>query len=260
MRVPRVLTTVANQIDYELSYDILVPDTFKICRTPTRLGSVTTWTLDTEADKTGHFDAAINSDAGADSIVQIGNNTYTISSVTGDGTDADSVTLNYAAPSGEVVYISSTSANYAGKQQYPLKPGSHQEIYYYPATSNRSIPEKYHLESFNTDDSGNYVREILIGNPTADDTYLVEYYGFVDLADVATATLDDINLISYMGGDYMLYEWGLHFFYKSIKEHALAAAQVIKRNPATGEAGPAIRALADFQFHHKCRGVSDLAA
>lgn len=70
------------------------------------LGPVDQWTLDTSANRTGHFNAGVNTSyIGKGSRVLIGDQWYTIQSLTNDGDAADEVTLDRAALSGEVKKI-----------------------------------------------------------------------------------------------------------------------------------------------------------
>jgi hypothetical protein len=65
-------------------------------------GLISNWVLDTLANRTGHFDVALNTTyVGIGSLVQIGGKEYAIVALSNDGDAADDVTLNEAAPSGE---------------------------------------------------------------------------------------------------------------------------------------------------------------
>lgn len=74
------------------------------------------WTLDTLADRTGHFNADVVGDhIGPGSRVIINGVEYIITDLTpGEGSGDDEVTLNAAAPSGEVQAISNRVSFVAG--------------------------------------------------------------------------------------------------------------------------------------------------
>ena len=62
-------------------------------------GTVTGWTLDTPANRTGHFNVAVDTGSvGVGSRVRIGGLWYSIVAFTGTGAAADNVTLNASAP------------------------------------------------------------------------------------------------------------------------------------------------------------------
>ena len=77
------------------------------------LGLVTRWTLDTSGNRTGHFNKGVNTTyVGVGSRLFIkgdnepnGGNWYTIVAITNDGDAADEITLDRAAPSGDVQNI-----------------------------------------------------------------------------------------------------------------------------------------------------------
>ncbi len=68
---------------------------------------ITTWTLDTSGNRTGHFNEdVVGTYIGAGSRIKIDGQWYVIESLTaGQGEAADEVTLNYAAASGTVECI-----------------------------------------------------------------------------------------------------------------------------------------------------------
>lgn len=71
------------------------------------LGLVNAFVLDTAGNRTGHFNAGVNTTyVGVGSVVQIAGKRYTITAITNDGEAADEVTLDRAAPSGAVERIS----------------------------------------------------------------------------------------------------------------------------------------------------------
>lgn len=69
--------------------------------------TVDTWTLDTSGSRSGHFNEDVaGTYIGEGSKIKIDNRWYVIESVTGGtGEASDEVVLNYAAPSGEVQFI-----------------------------------------------------------------------------------------------------------------------------------------------------------
>jgi hypothetical protein len=80
---------------------------------PNKIGNVLTWTLNTSANRTGKFNIEKAALVVAGSRILINQGTpgsvakwYTIEAITSDGEQDDEVTLNYAAPSGQVLYIS----------------------------------------------------------------------------------------------------------------------------------------------------------
>jgi hypothetical protein len=73
-------------------------------------GAISTWTLDTVGNKTGHFDKPVSTtETGPGSIIVIdhgkGATVYRMTALTNDGDAADEVTLNLAAPSGIVTFV-----------------------------------------------------------------------------------------------------------------------------------------------------------
>ncbi len=89
------------------TYLVPVPDSEKNQKKNSSTGNVvSTWTLDTSANRTGHFDKGVNTSyVGEGSLVLIDGKWYAIHSITNDGDAADEITLNEAAPSGEVQFI-----------------------------------------------------------------------------------------------------------------------------------------------------------
>ena len=220
LRVPGVINITENKIDYNLASDLVALDQIYINRTPNRVQSATTWTLDTEANLTGHVDSALGDDVGVGSVFQVDDNLYQIEAYSGDGTANDSIELNYAAPSGDLVFVS--DSDYSSKDPMALKPTSHHAIYYYPATSTRDIPRKYHIESYNVSGS-DYSHKIFFGDPTADDTYLAEYWYFTALSDLTSDALTGTSLIVRMHNEDPLVFWGLYYFFMQIKAPERAA-------------------------------------
>ena len=80
---------------------------------PNKIGDVSTWTLDTSANRTGHFDEGVStSTVGPGSVVIIKETIGTreptvvaITAITNDGDAADEITLNKAVNSGDVYFI-----------------------------------------------------------------------------------------------------------------------------------------------------------
>jgi hypothetical protein len=81
---------------------------------PNKQGSVTGWTLDTAANRTGKFNIdSLPTGVAAGSRILIDAGTpgsiakwYTIEAITSDGGQDDEVTLSEAAPSGDILFIS----------------------------------------------------------------------------------------------------------------------------------------------------------
>lgn len=93
----------------------LGPDDFDYKNSQTAKGNagdgvatdITTWTLDTSGNRTGHFDEdVVGTYIANGSPIVIDGKDYLIEAVTAaQGEAADEVTLNYAVPSGDVHYI-----------------------------------------------------------------------------------------------------------------------------------------------------------
>lgn len=81
---------------------------------PNKQGAIEKWTLDTSANRTGKFNIdSLPTGVAAGSRILIDAGTpgsiaqwYTIEAITSDGGQDDEVTLSYAAPSGDILFIS----------------------------------------------------------------------------------------------------------------------------------------------------------
>ena len=180
------INVTANTLVYDLASDFNTKDKFYICKTENIIGSVTTWTLDTSANKTGSVDAALDGEVGENSVIMIDGVDYVVQSVTGDGTTADSVELDYAAATGTIRFISDSSEN--TKNLVEMDEAEYLEkITGYPATSTKDCPEKYIISG--TAISGTDISQtVYFGNPTPDSTYLVmyDYYASMPVMDTDT--------------------------------------------------------------------------
>jgi hypothetical protein len=104
------LMTTSNQTSVTYGSGVyLVKDDTDYRGTDLAAGALTidTWTLDTSANRSGHFNEDVaGTYIGEGSKIKIDNRWYVIESVTGGaGGASDEVVLNYAAPSGEVQCI-----------------------------------------------------------------------------------------------------------------------------------------------------------
>jgi hypothetical protein len=244
LRKRGTLAITKNNILYSLASDFGIEDIFFVTDSINYIASVTTWTLDTSANCTGHFNSAVDTDyVGEDSVVQIGANTFIIQSITGDGTAADSVELDYAAASDTVTFISSDTDQ--GKNQVQLQKCSFADIFYYPATGTKDCPACFCVEGY---DSTGSLRTVYIGNPTSDDNYLCEYWYFPFLADLSAAT--DTSIISTIYKDDPIVAFAAHYYYKEIKEPELAADAL----------QDALRELAAMKREHAVRQIMSLRA
>ena len=175
---------VANQINYtNTDTSIIAPDSVKVTTRANRIQSATTWMLDTAGDFTGSVDSALGDDVGDGSVMQIGDNMYEVESYSGDGTTADDIELNYAAASGSIYFVTDSDEGDRGTRT--LLPGSYDQIYQYPAKNDRNCPRYFHVESYASTGS-TYGQKIYIGDPTPDDTYLVEMWGYFEPTEVTT--------------------------------------------------------------------------
>lgn len=84
----------------------MVPDYAGDMRTKGAGAKVNLWTLTNSGNRTGKFNAAIDTDlVKAGSVIQIEGKTYFIQSITSTGAADDQVTLNQAAPTGRIEKI-----------------------------------------------------------------------------------------------------------------------------------------------------------
>jgi len=84
----------------------MIPDLQGDLRNAGTLGPVDTWTLGHAGNRTGNFNAGVNtSKVGKGSRLLIGEEWYTIQAMTNDGDAANEVTLDRAALSGEIKKI-----------------------------------------------------------------------------------------------------------------------------------------------------------
>jgi hypothetical protein len=192
LRVRSHINVTANKLIYNLATDYNNIDKLFICKTANIVGSVTEWTLDTSDDKTGHVDAALDSDVVAGSIITIDYVDYVIQSVTGDGTSADGIELDYAASTGTVIYLSGRNTKNVDR----LKKAEYlDDILNYPASSTKNAPEKYIVSGTATSGSTTY-QTINVGVPSSDNSYLLlyDYYKSTDDMDDD----DDVCLLSHV--------------------------------------------------------------
>ncbi|MCP4651047.1 MAG: hypothetical protein GY853_13345 [PVC group bacterium] len=181
LRTRAYINVTANTLVYDLASDFNTIDKIFICATTNEIGDVTTWTLDTSANKTGHVDAAVEDDVGEDSVIRIGELDYVIQSITGDGTAADSIELDYAAASGTVRYIG--DEDYSNKRMEELDEAEYlHDITNFPASTDKNVPEKFKISGVNSAGT----QTIFVGDPTSDDNYLIIYDYFAELAEMTT--------------------------------------------------------------------------
>ena len=194
LRVRSHINVTANKLIYNLATDYNNIDKLFICKTANIVGSVTTWTLDTSDDKTVHGNVALDSDVVAGSIITIDYVDYVIQSVTGTGTGADEIELDYAASTGTVIYLSGSNTKNVQKL---VKAEYLDDILNYPASSTKNAPEKYMVSgtAIATVDSEEITYQTInVGVPSSNGNYLVlyDYYKSTDDMDDD----DDVCLLS----------------------------------------------------------------
>lgn len=95
-------------------------------RTSTTYGTITTWTLDTAATPTGHFNLEADTTyVGEGSTIMIDGYEYHITAMTSNGEQTDEVTLNEAAPTGVVEHLGRI-VDYAGAPANTIIPAGFQ--------------------------------------------------------------------------------------------------------------------------------------
>jgi len=215
--------TSENKIDYYLE-NLLIFDGIQISANPTRKSSSTTlWTTDNSTNKTGHVDVAFASGVAAGSIIQIGDNEFEIDAYTDYGTASEDITLNYTPPTTgtEVHYVSEEDEQ---KDMKVLLPCSIDTITLANAAKNtRGLPKNFNI-SGNTNYSGSsYGHKLYVGNPTPDDTYLLEYWGWPWM-EVTSSDTALTNVIVSMYSHEVLVDWGTYYYFLDLKDVEMAAA------------------------------------
>jgi len=228
LRERAIIQVTANTKEYSLPSDFGIFDFLTITTAKNERGSVSTWTQSSGVN--GSFDAAIDSDAGAGSIILIGDNSFEIQSVTGDGTSAGSVELDYATSDTAIHLVSDADARTLDKRM--VDPSNMNDIFDYPVKSTKDTPRSYHIEGVKGT-AGSEVSKIFIGNPTSDAAYMAELWYFKLLADMTDDS--DVSLIETVyGSNEPLVALALVKAHKDFKDYDLSAAAEVEAKKAVG--------------------------